>query len=65
MPEDRSEEVAYMLERREALGGFLPERRTSSLDVPLPPAEAYVEFDEGSGKQSVSTTMAFVRPCAT
>ena len=61
MPEDRSEEVAYMLERREALGGFLPERRTSSLDVPLPPAEAYVEFDEGSGKQSVSTTMAFVR----
>ena len=33
MPEDRSEEVAYMLERREALGGFLPERRTSSLDV--------------------------------
>ena len=50
-----------MLERREALGGFLPERRTSSLDVPLPPAEAYVEFDEGSGKQSVSTTMAFVR----
>ena len=61
MPEDRSDEVAYMLERREALGGFLPERRTSSLDVPLPPPDAYAEFDEGSGKQSVSTTMAFVR----
>ena len=31
------------------------------LTCSLPPAEAYVEFDEGSGKQSVSTTMAFVR----
>ena len=34
MPEDRSEEVAYMLERDEALGGFLPERRTSRLTCP-------------------------------
>ena len=60
-PEDHPEEVAYVKERRVALDGFLPERRTSSIDVPLPPPDTYGEFDQGSGKQSVSTTMAFVR----
>ncbi|HEY1970193.1 MAG TPA: pyruvate dehydrogenase (acetyl-transferring), homodimeric type, partial [Pseudonocardia sp.] len=60
-PGERSEEVAYMKERRAALGGYLPERRTASVAVNLPPTSAYADSKKGTGKQKVATTMAFVR----
>ncbi len=50
-----------MLDRRRALGGFLPERRTKSKALPLPPRDAYKALKKGSGKQEVATTMATVR----
>jgi pyruvate dehydrogenase E1 component len=56
-----SDEIAYMKERRAQLGGSLPKRivRTKPLDLPRP--EVYDELKNGSGKQAVATTMAFVR----
>ncbi|MGH2786962.1 MAG: pyruvate dehydrogenase (acetyl-transferring), homodimeric type [Actinomycetota bacterium] len=59
-PGKDSEEVQYMLARRHALGGLLPERRVFTKSIDLPAADLYKEFAEGS-KQPVATTMAFVR----
>ncbi len=55
-----SEEVQYMLERRRALGGFVPARRSRSYSLPTPDADLFQEFLVGS-KSEVSTTMAFAR----
>ncbi len=60
-PED-SIEYQYMMERRRALGGFLPRRVVRDRrPLTLPAKEAFDEFDAGSGNQAVSTTMAFTR----
>jgi pyruvate dehydrogenase E1 component len=59
-PGEDSEEVRYVRERRNALGGFLPERRVRVPGVDLPTDELYAEFFKGS-KQPVATTMAAVR----
>ena len=53
--------IKYMLERRRALGGFVPERRDQPAPVKLPEAKTYELLAKGSGKQEVATTMAFVR----
>jgi len=56
-----SDEIQYMLERRRALGGFLPCRVDRSKPLTLPGDKAYESLKKGSGKQQVATTMAFVR----
>ncbi|MET8826610.1 pyruvate dehydrogenase (acetyl-transferring), homodimeric type [Streptomyces sp. NPDC004610] len=57
-----SPEVRYLQERRAALGGPAPARRTHPLaPLPAPSEKAFASFDKGSGTQSVATTMAFVR----
>ena len=57
-----SPEIKYLMERRKALGGFLPERKVhpeaSKLDVPK--LDYFAEFFKGSVTEA-STTMAFVR----
>ncbi|WP_437126466.1 pyruvate dehydrogenase (acetyl-transferring), homodimeric type [Nocardia mangyaensis] len=53
--------IQYMLSRRESLGGFIPERRTTPKPLTLPGDEAYRSVRKGSGKQKVATTMALVR----
>ena len=60
-PGQDSEEIAYMHERRKALGGYLPQRRVTSGPLVLPGDEVYEVMRRGSGKQQVATTMAFVR----
>jgi pyruvate dehydrogenase E1 component len=60
-PGEHSDEIEYLRERREALGGFLPARRTTTIPLALPGPDAYAGLKRGSGKQSVATTMAFVR----
>jgi pyruvate dehydrogenase E1 component len=61
-PPADSPETKYLLERRKALGGFLPRRKVNpgsgGLDVPKP--DYFAEFFKGSNTE-VSTTMAFVR----
>jgi pyruvate dehydrogenase E1 component len=60
-PED-SVEYQYLLARRRALDGFVPRRvATARRRLTLPSDDAFREFDAGSGKQSVSTTMGFTR----
>ncbi|MDQ4032155.1 MAG: pyruvate dehydrogenase (acetyl-transferring), homodimeric type, partial [Actinomycetota bacterium] len=54
-------EIQYMCERRRALGGFVPERRTKFKPLVLPGDKSYDVLRRGSGKQEVATTMAFVR----
>jgi pyruvate dehydrogenase E1 component len=60
-PGQDSEEIQYMLERRRALGGFLPERKVRAKPLKLPGEAVYADLRKGSGKQAVATTMAFVR----
>ncbi|MEL0273191.1 MAG: pyruvate dehydrogenase (acetyl-transferring), homodimeric type [Pontimonas sp.] len=60
-PGENDEAIQYMHERRRALGGYLPERRSKYTQVSLPSAEVYEGARKGSGKQEVATTMAFAR----
>src|SRR5690606_11976534 len=60
-PAPDAPEIACMRERRRALGGFLPERRTAYTAPKLPDAKVYDILAKGSGKQEVASTMAFVR----
>jgi pyruvate dehydrogenase E1 component len=54
-------EIQYLQERRQRLGGYLPERRNKSKALVLPGDKVYDVIRHGSGKQEVATTMAFVR----
>jgi pyruvate dehydrogenase E1 component len=58
-PED-SEEIRYLRERREALGGYVPTRGDRSKPLEGDQEELFKEFLEGSEGREVSTTMAFV-----
>jgi len=59
-PGPDSEEVRYLLERRRALGGFVPRRVVRPKPLPAPRPEVDAEFASGS-EMAVSTTMAFGR----
>ncbi|MDD9816746.1 MAG: pyruvate dehydrogenase (acetyl-transferring), homodimeric type [Gammaproteobacteria bacterium] len=59
-PED-SEESRYLRQRREALGGPVFARRPEPPPPKLPSLELHRRLLEGSGKRSISTTMAFTR----
>jgi len=54
-------EIDYMHERRRALGGYVPERRSKYVSFELPEDKAYEVSKGGSGTQEIATTMAFVR----
>ncbi len=61
-PAEGSDEMNYLLERRKALGGALPARRSkSAAPLATPAASLFGEFDKGTGDRSASTTMVFVR----
>jgi pyruvate dehydrogenase E1 component len=60
-PPADSPETIYLQERRKELGGNLPERRVTAPPLDVPKSDFYAELYKGSGKQAVSTTMAFVR----
>ena len=60
-PAKDSPEIQYMLERRNALGGFLPARKTKGNDLKVPNIDAFSNMMVNSGDREISTTMAFVR----
>jgi pyruvate dehydrogenase E1 component len=60
-PGEDSEEVLYLRERREALGGFIPQRQRSDGPIEAPSLEAFESLLKSSGEREISTTMAFVR----
>lgn len=59
-PED-SEEMRYLRERRNALGGYLPARNPATDALPIPELSAFDAQLQTSGDREFSTTMAFVR----
>ncbi len=60
-PAADSIELEYLMERRRALGGSLPQRRRLAAPLPVPALEAFKTQLEGTGEREASTTMAFVR----
>lgn len=60
-PGENDPAIRYMQKRREALGGFLPERRSTHTTVAVPKAKDYAIAAKGSGTQEAATTMVFVR----
>ena len=61
-PGEKSPEVEYMVERRRALGGFLPQRRRkASTALEVPKLETYDRLLKSTGDREISTTMAFVQ----
>jgi pyruvate dehydrogenase E1 component len=62
-PADNSPEMNYLLERRRALGGFVPQRRRKSDDkLTTPGLDAFQAVLEPTSEgREISTTQAFVR----
>ena len=60
-PAEDSEELSYLHERRQALGGYLPSRGPKAPPLAAPPEEMFREFYAGTDERAVSTTMVFVR----
>jgi pyruvate dehydrogenase E1 component len=59
-PED-SPELRYMHEKREALGGFVPQRRRDAPLLQVPDLDLFEALLKNSEDRELSTTMAFVR----
>ena len=64
-PDPDSPEMTYMRERREALGGSLPQRRTKGNQLTVPKLDSFSNLLTTTGERKISTTMAFVRMLTT
>lgn len=63
-PAEHSREMAYLRERRAALGGFIPARRPGQAPekrIAVPALDSYGKFATGADGKEMSTTMAAVR----
>ncbi len=60
-PGANDEAIQYLHERRRALGGYLPERRSKYTQIDLPAESTFDIAKKGSGKQEIASTMAFAR----
>ena len=57
-PPADSVETKYLLERRKALGGFLPARKVTPVVLDVPKLDCFADFFKGSNSE-ISTTTAF------
>jgi pyruvate dehydrogenase E1 component len=60
-PAPDSPAATYLAEGRRSLGGPLPSRVVRTRPLPAPAEATFADLLAGSGRQSVSTTMAFAR----
>jgi len=60
-PDEDSAEIKYLTERRKALGGYVPSRKTNLKPIKTPDESLFEEFYKGTEGREVSTTMVFVR----
>ncbi|MGV6825974.1 MAG: pyruvate dehydrogenase (acetyl-transferring), homodimeric type [bacterium] len=60
-PDPDSEEMQYLHNRRQSLGGYLPARRAEVERLAIPPLESFKALLGDTGDREMSTTMAFVR----
>lgn len=54
-------EMQYLAERRKAMGGSIPQRRTTSKSLEIPALEQFQDLLAGSGTREFSTTGGFGR----
>ncbi|MBE7940219.1 MULTISPECIES: pyruvate dehydrogenase (acetyl-transferring), homodimeric type [Ramlibacter] len=66
-PEEHTPEMRYLHERRKALGGYLPKRRTKADEqLHVPPLETFKAVLEPTAEgREISTTQAYVRVLTT
>ena len=64
-PKEKSSEMQFMRQRRDALGGSFPQRRGQSKPLVVPELSAFQAQLEGSGDREISSTMAYVRILST
>ncbi|MHB8424734.1 MAG: pyruvate dehydrogenase (acetyl-transferring), homodimeric type [Gammaproteobacteria bacterium] len=64
-PPADSPEMKYLQARRQALGGYLPQRRRDAAAHEVPGVEIFKKELEGTGEHEISTTMAMVRVLTT
>ena len=60
-PDENSEEIKYIKDRRLKLGGFIPERSSFATPVKAPPENIFDIMKKSTGDKVMSTTMALVR----
>ena len=60
-PPPDSPEMQYLHARRQALGGYVPQRHVACEPVAVPEIDSYARFALQAGGKEMSTTMAFVR----
>jgi len=60
-PADDSEEILYLKERRETLGGYLPDRSFELESFKIPKLDFFDVLLKSSGEKENSSTLAFVR----
>ena len=64
-PQDDAPEITYLRDRRQAKGGWVPNRNVDCPSLPIPELTAFGELLKGSGQREVSTTMVMVRLLST
>ena len=60
-PSDDSAEIKYMQERRQQLGGYMPQRKVRATPLKSVAESHFEEFYKGTEGREASTTMVFVR----
>ncbi len=60
-PAEDSEELKYLREHREALGGYFFAKREPPPPLEIPGIDIHQKLLDGTGEREISTTMAFVR----
>ncbi|OFW18124.1 MAG: pyruvate dehydrogenase (acetyl-transferring), homodimeric type [Acidobacteria bacterium RIFCSPLOWO2_12_FULL_66_10] len=60
-PAEDAVEITYMRERRQSLGGYVPNRKVRSTPLASVPHDPFEEFHKGTEGRKASTTMVFVR----
>ncbi|PUA17672.1 alpha-ketoglutarate dehydrogenase [Glaciimonas sp. PCH181] len=60
-PAADSAEMRHLLDRRAALGGFMPRRNTTQTKLAVPEIGSYAKFALEADNKEMSTTMALVR----
>ena len=60
-PEENSEEIKYLKDRRQKLGGFLPERKYVNIPIQTPKIEDHSKFLLEKSEREFSTTTGLIR----
>jgi pyruvate dehydrogenase E1 component len=60
-PDENSEEMKYLRERRQQLGGYLPTRRVRGDDLKAPELSMFERLLQDTGEREMSTTQALVQ----